>query len=324
MAGLARLLLGACLAVGAPVLVTCAAPTVASAQEEDSGDDASADEDQPEGKSYLRFLFEALGVKYVIVFLLLSFGLVALLVHSATDFNMHIPANAILAVTLLALLAAHQRFASERYWTGAGRPLCAAVTIVALAGAVFLAAAGSRRAVAYYWTERAARLPSFSPAAVEAWKKAFAAEPKDAEFAYQIGESYRLRSWDGGDNYEELARQAMEWFERGAKLNPYDVHFPLRLGMCLDWLGQRDKSWAYYSRAEELDPNGYFSIAHIGWHFVQIEDYAAARPWFERSLHLKWDDNPIAENYLALCHRRLIEAATNSPAAQLLSLPPSP
>jgi O-antigen ligase len=250
-----------------------------------------------------------------------SFGLVAMLVHSTTDFNMHIPGNAILAVTLLALLASHQRFASESYWTGAGRPLCVAVTIMVLAGVAFLTGAGIRRAQAYYWNERAARLPSFSPAAAAAWEKAFAVEPKDFEAAYQIGECHRLWSWEGGDNYEALARKAMEWFERGAKLNPYDAHFPLRYGMCLDWIGQRDKSWPYYSRAEELDPNGYFTVAHIGWHFIQTEDYAAARPWFERSLHLKWDGNPIAENYLALCHRRLMEAATNSPTALLLKQP---
>ncbi|MCK7478323.1 MAG: O-antigen ligase family protein [Candidatus Moduliflexus flocculans] len=45
-----------------------------------------------------------------------SLGLLALLLHSVADFNMHIPANAILAVTWMALLSAHLRFATERYW----------------------------------------------------------------------------------------------------------------------------------------------------------------------------------------------------------------
>ncbi|MEY4386153.1 MAG: hypothetical protein RLY20_1436 [Verrucomicrobiota bacterium] len=246
-----------------------------------------------------------------------SFGLVALFIHSATDFNMHIPANAILAVTLLALLASHQRFASERYWTGAGRLLCVAVTVVALAGAAYLLQQGARRANAYVWTERAAKLPVFSAPQAAALEQAFAAEPDNSEIAYQIGESYRVRSWEGGDNYEELARKAMGWFERGMKLNRYDAHGSLRYAMCLDWIGQRDKSWPYYDRAEELDPNGYYTVAHIGWHFVQTEDYAAARPWFERSLRLKWEQNPIAENYLALCNRRLTELANDNLAARL-------
>ena len=45
-----------------------------------------------------------------------SAGLAAILVHSAVDFNMHIPANAILAISLMALLSSCLRFASDRYW----------------------------------------------------------------------------------------------------------------------------------------------------------------------------------------------------------------
>ena len=39
--------------------------------------------------------------------------LLALAVHSLVDFNLHIPANAILGVTLLALLSTYLRFATE-------------------------------------------------------------------------------------------------------------------------------------------------------------------------------------------------------------------
>ncbi len=49
-----------------------------------------------------------------------SLGLLAILLHSAVDFNMQIPANAILAVALMALLSSHLRFATERYWFSLG------------------------------------------------------------------------------------------------------------------------------------------------------------------------------------------------------------
>jgi biopolymer transport protein ExbB len=65
------LLLPATAAVG-PVL----APTVALAQD-DLADEEGA---QPEGESMLVFYYNALGLRYVIIFLLLSFALVALLV----------------------------------------------------------------------------------------------------------------------------------------------------------------------------------------------------------------------------------------------------
>src|ERR1041384_5182850 len=59
-----------------------------------------------------------------------SVGLVAILVHSIVDFNMHIPANAILAIALMALLTGHLRFATDRYWISAGRPVKALAGVV--------------------------------------------------------------------------------------------------------------------------------------------------------------------------------------------------
>jgi len=50
-------------------------------------------------------------------------------------------------------------------------------------------------------------------------------------------------------------------------------------------------------------------------------DFAAARPWFERSLRLEDKDNLIARNYLQIANMRLLEAATNEIAAKLYSLP---
>ena len=66
------LLLPATAAVG-PVL----APSVAVAQQDDPADEEGG---QPEGESMLVFYYNALGLRYVIIFLLLSFALVALLV----------------------------------------------------------------------------------------------------------------------------------------------------------------------------------------------------------------------------------------------------
>ena len=60
-------------AVG-PIMV---APGVAQAQDEEA---AAGEESAEEGESMLVFYYNALGLKYVIVFLVLSFGLVALLV----------------------------------------------------------------------------------------------------------------------------------------------------------------------------------------------------------------------------------------------------
>ena len=66
----------------------------------------------------------------------------------------------------------------------------------------------------------------------------------------------------------------------------------------------------YFNRADALDPNGYFIAANIGWHYVQAGDYAAARPWLQRSLRLQWNENPTASSYLNLVEQKLRDNAS--------------
>lgn len=245
-----------------------------------------------------------------------SVGLVAILIHSGCDFNMHIPANAILTVALMALLSSHLRFATEQYWVKADSWIRPAGVLVLLAGAVYMGNQGWLQAREYLCLRRAEAAPNFSPARVESLKKAFAIEPMNPETCYTIGEAFRVQSSEGGQNYRELASQAMEWFGRGIKLNRWSSHCYLRYGWCLDWLDRTAESGPYFDRAVELDPKGYFTLASIGLHYVQLEDYAAARPWFEYSLRLQWEDNPISRNYLQIVNARLMEGAGNTNAAE--------
>jgi biopolymer transport protein ExbB len=83
---LGRILLATCMLASWGVTATCVVPSVAIAQDEEAlVDDGAAGVE--EGTSYLTFLFQALGIKYVIVFLLLSFALVALLVMCFMQFR---------------------------------------------------------------------------------------------------------------------------------------------------------------------------------------------------------------------------------------------
>lgn len=238
-------------------------------------------------------------------------GLLGLLAHSVIDFNMQIPANAILAIILMALLNSHLRFATERYWVTAQPWSKAMASIVLMAGLAYLGYQEARLGREYVWLERARRATPLSLAQIMAMEKAFAVEPKNFETAYSIGEAYRLQSFDGGHNYRELATNAMSWFQHGINLNPFNGYNYMRYGMCLDWLERFDEAVLYFNKADELDPNGYFMLAHMGWHYVESGNYAAARPWFERSLRLQWEDNEMAESYLEkIIKPRLLEAAS--------------
>jgi O-antigen ligase len=248
-------------------------------------------------------------------------GLAAILAHSVVDFNMHIPANAILAIVLMALLSSCLRFATERYWVTVRIWGKLVASVVLVGGVAYLGHQGWNHATEYVWLKRAARAGVFSPAQVMCLQKAFAAEPTNADTACALGEIFRIQSSEGGDEYAQLAEQAMEWFDRSVKLNPWGVYSSpgpwAGYGWCLDWLGRSDKSASYFQRADEMDPNNYTIAAHIGLHYVQLGDFAAAKCWFERSLQLQRQTNDIARNYLQIVNSRMLEAATNEISAKI-------
>lgn len=256
-----------------------------------------------------------------------SLGLLALLAHSFVDFNLHIPANAILCVVLMALLTSHLRFATEKFWSRPGVIVRGLVTLTIFAGLGYLAPQALRMGREFVWLNRASHAPAFSPVEIEYLTNAFAIEPSNPQTAYAIAEAYRRESQEGGEfyqgrenvDYRQLATRAMDWFQRGMKLNPYDSRNFAGYGWCLDWLDRSAESAPYFDKAEALDPNNYFNVNFIGLHYLQTGDLAAARPWFERSLRLQWEGNDIARNYLAIVNARMLEAATNDITARLQS-----
>jgi len=259
-----------------------------------------------------------------------STGLVAILIHSFVDFNMHIPANAMVTITLMALLSSHLRFATDRYWVTAGPGLKAIASLLLLAGIVYFGQQEWRLGSEYVWLDRADRASPYSPEQATFLTRAFAIEPKNPDTAYKIGEAYRVQSSEGGSRYEgqnfegltyrDLATRAMEWFARSSKLDPWNAYSFSNYGWCLDWLGRPAESGPYFDKANQLDPNGYYTLAQIGMHYFEMGELAASKPWFERSIRLQWADNPISKTYLQLANDRLMEAATNDFAARFNSI----
>ncbi|HEX4645906.1 MAG TPA: O-antigen ligase family protein [Verrucomicrobiae bacterium] len=277
-----------------------------------------------------------------------SLGLAALLAHSLVDFDMHIPANAMLAVTLMALLTSQLRFATERHWFTAGAVTKTVLTLALLAGTGYLGLEGWRAGIEFNHLRVAARAgKKFTRTRIAALEKAFAVEPMNFDTVNEIADSYRMHAFEGNDDSAEMlkrelaalereenpgakaeviaptgngyqadSQKALEWYERGLKLNPYFADNWSGYGMCLDWLGQKEKAGAYFQRANELDPNGCFTSARVGWHYVQTGDYAAARTWFNRSRQLDAGaDNLMPYQYLQVVNQRLEEAA-NPPKSQ--------
>ncbi|MEW6156065.1 MAG: O-antigen ligase family protein [Verrucomicrobiota bacterium] len=231
-------------------------------------------------------------------------GLIALAVHSLVDFNMHIPANAIIAITLMAILTGHLRYATESYWVNPRLPGTILATIVLLCGVIYLGQQTWIRAREYVFLEKASQFKDYQPEKLVWLEKAFQVEPKNWETAYRIGEYLRLRSWERYSGYQDQAKRAMTWFEKAMVLNPLDPYAPARYGMCLHWLGRYAEAAAYFHRGLQLDPNSYYMSAMMGWHYFHYGDFHRAKRWFERSRALLWN-NELVLTYLPAVEERL-------------------
>lgn len=135
---------------------------------------------------------------------------------------------------------------------------------------------------------------------------AVAREPANDFTRYLLGEHYRRKSALGGENWEDEARTAMQHFEAALQLNPYRHDSWLRKGYCLDWLGRHAEAERAFEQAQTLDPNGATTMAWVGWHWVQVEEYQKAIDQFLRSLnHLPAERNALATTYLPLAQEQL-------------------
>jgi hypothetical protein len=240
-----------------------------------------------------------------------SVGLIALAIHSAYDFNLHVPANALVATVLAASLASHRRFSTRRFWISPRLPGRLVLTVLAVVSAAYLLPQAARQ-----WREGRAILQSQTAETVRgqltALYQAVQAQtvgkrPQNAETVARLAEFYRLESWEGGEDWQPLAEEALKWFDRAIALNPYGTYAYMRSGMTLDWLGRHDEAAARFEKAVELDPNNYYVVMMRGWHEIQLENYPEAKRWLERSIEIKDWANYLAFNYLALVNQRLAE-----------------
>ena len=211
-----------------------------------------------------------------------TIGLGSITLHSFVDFNLHIPSNAMLAATLTGLLAAYIRFATERYWVAVRMPVRLTLTVAVGGVAVLLMSEALGQTREHARLEASQSAESF-PEQVKGLEKALEIEPNNFETAGILGEIHRRRAADSGSTARKVElKKAAAWRRQASVLNPYDAYSHARLGMALDQLGQTDKAGEYFDRAEQLDRNGYLTVANVGWHKMHIGEYEEAKRYFER------------------------------------------
>jgi O-antigen ligase len=227
-----------------------------------------------------------------------SVGLLGVMLHCIVDFNLHIPADAITAVALMALLTAQGRFATERFWKNPGKRGKIVFIFLAALTAAYLAAEGIHSGAEAWWLREAGRETASWDRLLADLEKAHQIEPGNFQTDYTLGEYWRTLSQQGNPGWEKQARQALQWYGEAARTNPFDGYSPMRCGMCLDWLDQPEKAAAYFKQAEEKDPNNAYLAMQVGRHFMVMGDVAAARRWFDRSLALFWNQDAYWQEVL--------------------------
>jgi O-antigen ligase len=240
-----------------------------------------------------------------------SLGLLSILIHSGVDFNMQIPANAVIAVTLMALLSAHARFGTERYWVKPGRTGRILLTLLAAGTVWFLGREAVHAGREFYWLERGLTASTWE-GQIEGLKAAQKIEPGNYMTDYELGESYRLQAWQGEAGNEAPALEAMKWFARGMALNPYDFETRLGYGMCLDWLDRPKEATKYFLQALKLGWNDARVQWKFAWHCMILRNYTLADFWLMRSMEVR--PTPEAEAYQQVVKAKIAEGLhANSP-----------
>ncbi len=259
------------------------------------------------------------------------FGLVAVALHCLVDFDLHIPANAILAVVLMALLAAHQRFATEGHWKNPGQVGKLLLTLVGLATAAWLGIESWHLGREQVWMQRAyaeKRIidrpvdpdrPDYeavvnSPerrAAFDGWadalQHAYRLDPTDWNASFNLGEYHWGIADQGDKGYQAQTFEAMRWYSKAIMANPLNSLGWVQYGVCLDWLDRHQEADLYFRRAHELDPNGWYTAFCIGRHLVDMGRLEEAKKSFEFAYNWIWWPPDIAQ-YIKMVDERLREA----------------
>ncbi|MGV3774219.1 MAG: O-antigen ligase family protein [Verrucomicrobiales bacterium] len=238
-------------------------------------------------------------------------GLAAIAVHSVFDFNMHIPANAMVAITLMAVLTGHLRFATERHWVNPGWIGRISATML-LAAIAWVIVPKIYPAYLHDVQMRQSRtLPASSMERMEMLKQAHLSDPKDPETVIDIAELYRQWGSERYEGYEIHLLDSMKWARIGMSLNPLNPYSYLNFGMSLHWLDRHEDAKKYFDKVLELDPENHYLIALYGWHHLQLKNLEEARKWLMKSIAHKQQGNEIAPAYLKIVERLLAEKQEN-------------
>jgi O-antigen ligase/Tfp pilus assembly protein PilF len=225
-----------------------------------------------------------------------------LLVHSWFDFNMHIPANALLMATIFGFTAAiperNERFGRVRLAAPARLALAAGLLLFVGAGGWFY----GRTALASLYTDLGftAKSQLDYTAALRYFDRALALDPQAPRTWLRVGDAYRSQArWRLGpqkrDERLALSRKAIEAYQQSVRLNPYQAEALLGLGRAQDLAELPEEALKSLQRATEVEPCSALAYFTLGSFYRDRGQLKLAQEAFTKAQSFT-SDSAIVEN----------------------------
>jgi O-antigen ligase len=221
-------------------------------------------------------------------------GLGGLAVHCLVDFDLQIPAISLLAGLLGGVLAAHLRFATDRYWVSVrtiGRVL---VTVGGFACLVWLVPRVIGNAREAWLLNEAAEANQVDENLLQRLRAAAVLAPGNQRTALELGENYRRLSFKGDRGWQTNGMEAIRWLEQSVRLNPRDPEAILALARTRQWLGDTNGAARDFDRALALGTNHVEVANHVAWNLLTRGRTNEAKALFDQSVKWNWYSNPMA------------------------------
>jgi tetratricopeptide (TPR) repeat protein len=205
----------------------------------------------------------------------------AYLAHSAVDFNLHLPGNALLLAFIFGLLAnpsvpepGSALFDDHEEPSTTERPPWWARMPVPALG-LWLLISGAPKILPEWYAERARVLArdEYYTQAISMAERGLDRDPKNPNLYYYLGLAYRGRASKSTSSDQQADLEVAERaFRQGIGVFADDEYFWLRLGQTLDNLSKYQEAAAAYQTAIRLDPNYGVLYAHYAVHLKKIGD----------------------------------------------------
>lgn len=241
------------------------------------------------------------------VFLGCCLGVFTMLIHSLVDFNLHIPANAILFTVIFAIAVSYWRHSTRRFWISPNW-VTSAFQIIIFCGLGSYLMWNARILHASESALMGARKAQDPDSRYQLLLMGNEIDPKNYKILTLLGEYHRKLCFEGGNDYLEQKEKAIDWLDKAIEANPLHYYAYLRAGMAYAYTYENDKAETYFNKAVAIDPNGYFTQGILGWYYLMVDDLERSKKHLERSKKLKPVENELVEEFLPLVLLRLEES----------------